>query len=748
MKPKMGLFNGHKHNLWIIAAVLAVFSSTALLAQTKERKEIKDTTNVAERSDTLGEVVVSSLRINRKLMETPAPMAIASYFDYKKFSYRTASDALNSEPGISAGGDGIWARNINVRGLGESRLVTLVDGNRVETATDLTASMSMVDVNDIERIEVIKGAQSALYGSGAMGGIVNIITKEGHFSQNPYFSGNLISGYSSVNKYFSNYLNLNSGAKKWYLKLAGTFGRADDIKTPDGTLKNSQFTTSNFSARLGIKPFSNHILKVQYQRNWSYDVGIPGGDAFPGPATATYKNIGRTLLDASYEITKLSEKFAALKISYFHQYIVRDVEMRPNTITNVTLPNKNVQQTIPELVAPNARHNINGAQIQTNWNLSDNNTLIAGADLWGRRVTSDRTKNVTVNIINPAGKVVKTNKVERGETPIPTATSTTAGVYVNDEMHLIDNRMTVTIGGRVDKIWVKNDVCYDVDYIIMNGVRNDKPANQRVTFEKNNVNDISWSANVGVLYKLSGNVDAVLNLARSYRAPSIEERYKYIDLGNYVRLGNPNLKAEKGYSGDMGIRVWGKRLNVQASIFANRITDMVVENKGEFIYRVAETNKLDTIPALINANISKALLYGFDFKIDYNVIDNLSLSLASSYVIGRDTEEKKYLLMIPPFKAFVGASYSYPSIGTISMYLYTAAKQAKVAEGEIKTGGYCKLDLSLASARMNLGRCGLQLFAGIDNITNRSYSNHISTNRGSISIEPGRNFYIRASFTF
>ena len=282
----------------------------------------------------------------------------------------------------------------------------------------------------------------------------------------------------------------------------------------------------------------------------------------------------------------------------------------------------------------------------------------------------------------------------------------------------------------------------------MNGVRNDKPANQRVTFEKNNLNDLSWSANIGVLYKLTGNVDAVLNIARSYRAPSIEERYKYIDLGNYVRLGNPDLKAENGYSGDMGIRIWGKRLTIQASIFANRITNMVVEDKGEFIYRVTETNKQETLPALIYANISKALLYGFDFKVDYHVIDNLSLSFASSYVIGRDTKKRENLPMIPPFKAIVGASYSCPNIGSLSMSLYTAAKQAKVAEGEIKTGGYCKLDLSIATANMRFGKCGVQLFTGIDNITNRSYSNHISINRGSISVEPGRNFYVSASFTF
>jgi len=54
----------------------------------------------------------------------------------------------------------------------------------------------------------------------------------------------------------------------------------------------------------------------------------------------------------------------------------------------------------------------------------------------------------------------------------------------------------------------------------------------------------------------------------------------------------------------------------------------------------------------------------------------------------------------------------------------------------------------MGSEKIALGKTGLQIFAGIDNITNTSYANHLSTNRGSISVEPGRNFYIRMNFSF
>src|SRR5574344_626497 len=267
------------NKIFILTAALAVISYSAALGMPRYIGKDKDTT-VAVKTENLGSVTVSSMRVNRKLMEVPASMSIAGAFDYRKNSSFSVANILNSEPGISFGGDGIWSTNVVVRGLGESRLVTLIDGDRVETASDLTASLSMIDINNIERVEVIKGAQSSLYGSGAMGGIVNIITKDGYFSDKAYFHGNAISSYSTVNNYYSEYLSLNTGSKKWYLRVNGSYGKAGNTMTPEGILENSGFTTNNIGAKFGFKPAKNHLLKIQFQRNWSTDVGIPGGDAF------------------------------------------------------------------------------------------------------------------------------------------------------------------------------------------------------------------------------------------------------------------------------------------------------------------------------------------------------------------------------------------------------------------------------------------------------------------------------------
>ncbi|PID92447.1 MAG: hypothetical protein CSA96_03320 [Bacteroidetes bacterium] len=721
-------------------AVSGLFMASGMVAG-------QDKSSIFSNPISLGEVSVSSLRTEGLLRQLPSSIVVTDTSDFDKQSALSLSSVLDLEPGVSMGGDGIWATNVNIRGLGEQRLVTLVDGCRVETATELTASLSMIDVNEVERVEIVKGAQSALYGSGAMGGIVNILTKDGHFSPRPFFSGNVSAGYASANKLFSSHAAINSGSEKWYFRLSGTYADADNIRTPEGELPNSQYRMHNVGAKVGIKPFSNHLLRIQYQRNWSKDVGIPGGAAFPGPSEATYTDISRDLLAASYEISQLSEKLSALKLSYFTQFIDRNVNLVPNLVSERVLPNGNTQRISPILFTPAATHLTNGLQLQSDWELSDWNRLIAGVDLWGRKITSQREKQISVEVLNPDGDVLVTKELERGETPLPTSTFTSAGLFMQDEVRLSDDRLKLSFGGRLDGIRVWNEEAHDVDYLVLNGVVNDSPP-RRITFEEGESQELSWAVNAGMLFQLADHVDFSLNLARSFRSPSLEERFKYIDLGSYVRLGDPSLKPEKGNSADLGLRVWSPRFTLQSAVFINHIEDMIVENPGEFIYTMSSGSDPDTLPALINSNVSEALLYGFDIGFEYNIYGNVVLFGSGAYVTGKDIKADSYLPLIPPLNGRAGVRYVYRKAGSIEFAVRAAAKQDRIADGETETDGYYRFDLAMNTKEFRLSGARLQLFLGIDNLTDQSYANHLSTNRGEITIEPGRNIYMRLKLLF
>jgi hemoglobin/transferrin/lactoferrin receptor protein len=706
---------------------------------------------LAQQPFSLGEIIVSSFRENRKVKEMPISLAIVNSLDFRNQSALTLSNVLANEPGINLGSDGPWATNINIRGFSENRLVTLVDGHRIETATDLTASLSLIDVNDIERVEVVKGAQSVLYGTGAMGGVVNIITKDGYFANGHYVSGNFFSGYASANQLLTGNAAISTGSDKWHLRLSGTYTDANDIRTPQGVLANSQFKANNIAARFGVKPFINHLFNVQYQRYWANDVGVPGGESFPGPATATYSEIGRQLVSASYEILNISEKFTSLKLTYFNQYILRNVDLYPNMVSEVDLPNGNLQQVTPELITPTGKHFTHGVQLQSTWSIRSNNTLIAGVDLWSRSLSTKREKFIRVNVFDPQGNLLITNNLVRGEIPNPGSTFASAGIFVHNETHMLNERLTLILGSRIDGVRVVNEQGFDIDYLIVNGERNDTPPNQRITFNQGAESSISWSANAGVLYGLSSDVDASINLARSFRAPSLEERFKYIDLGNMVRMGDPTLNPESGYSLDMGVRIWNPGFTFQFGAFLNWLSEMIVEIPGDFAYTIntgPQEGITDTIAALINANVSKALLYGSDMGFQYKVFTNFVLFGSGSYVRGQDIESNSNLPQIPPMKGRLGVRYTHPLIGSVQLSLIGASKQDKVGVGELATEGYLRWDIGLNSAKFNLGLSKIQFFTGIDNLMDKSYTNHLATNRGAISVEPGRNLYLKLYISF
>ena len=98
-------------------------------------------------------------------------------------------DLMNEVPGAARNADGPWASDVIIRGLGRESVVFLIDGARVNTATDLGGRFGLIDPMEVERIEILKGPVSSLYGSGSIGGVVSVVTRGGRFTPSPATSG-------------------------------------------------------------------------------------------------------------------------------------------------------------------------------------------------------------------------------------------------------------------------------------------------------------------------------------------------------------------------------------------------------------------------------------------------------------------------------------------------------------------------------------------------------------------------------
>lgn len=659
----------------------------------------------------LGEITVTSTRYSKMEKDIALPIEVISTDKLKHKLALSVPDAITSEPGITIVRDGIWGTDINIRGLSRQNIVTLVDGNRIETAANHAAGLSLIDMFDIERIEVIKGGVSSLYGTGAIGGVINVTTKSPSYSDDLILSGTITSGYNSVNEGGLGNLSLTASSDKAFVKASGSVRSAVNTQTPQGVLPNSQFRDNYFSGIAGIKLLNIHELKINFQNFVGKDIGIPGGKSFPQTAAARYQLASRLMYSAEYKLNNLFSFLPSTSVKYFGQEIERKVELKPNS-TTTTLPR--------------ATHSTNGMQFQTNWLLGNLNQLAAGIDFWQRKYTGFRET------------IVKTGASTRitADYPVPNSKYMSTGFYAQDEQRMLANKLVVTFGGRFDLIKVTNAETRNPAYIINNGITTYPSKNPLASFPAGEFNDKSWSGNIGFLFSLMDNVDITLNLAHAFRSPVLEERFQYINLGGDVYLGNPNLKSERGNFVDAGFRIWDDDLSLKTNFFFNSFDNLVIDK-----------------PVIVDSlfqkdNVGKAQLYGFDLGVEYNLLNKLVVFASSSFVIGKDTETNTNLPQIPPMNGRFGLKNSMLKWVSVELASTVFAEQNKVAFGEKATPGYVLFDIYLSSTTIDWNFLSFRVFAGVENIFDKAYRNHLSTNRGSILIEPGRNIFVRTNIAF
>lgn len=159
-----------KHVLLTGAALLSM-SAGAAHAQTQ-----------AAAASRVAEVVVTATSTERDLVDAPASVSVIQREDLMTRPVLDLSDALRDVPGVTVTGIGLTRRGISVRGMPEEHTLVLIDGRRVNSAADAVAhadfDIGWTPVEAIERIEVVRGPLSSLYGSDALGGVVNVITRK------------------------------------------------------------------------------------------------------------------------------------------------------------------------------------------------------------------------------------------------------------------------------------------------------------------------------------------------------------------------------------------------------------------------------------------------------------------------------------------------------------------------------------------------------------------------------------------
>ena len=606
----------------------------------------------------------------------------------------TPADALRREAGIALTRDGIWATSVSIRGLSKERILILSDGERVQTATDIAAALSTIDLNSLERIEVIKGAGSVLYGTGAMGGVVNFV------SARPAYTGRMTTSGRVVN---------------------GSYHQAQDMRTPAGVIDNSQFEDWSVGVQAGLTYADTQELLLDYQHYEANNVGLPGGASFPAQARVRYRNVQRNLLSGEYVFHEPGVYLRELRVKAYTQNFIRDVE-------NYVEPKKTT-------ILPSSTNVTSGARVLTDWTLpSDRHRLKAGVEGWLRDA-----ETVRYNL----QEVGEHEVLVRREQPVPDATMLDLGLFAQYSWDILPEQLTLDAGLRLDYIRTKNDSAFDpvVQFMEINGRPEDEPMDveRSLLYAAGLSHEFSYAAHVDLSYRPARRHRVVLSLSNAYRAASLEERFKYIDQSGTLSVGNPHLKPEQGAFANLSYRFAGDRLRVQADVYANYLFNLITPAFDPAYTTVGG----EVTEALVNTNVDRALFLGAEVEAEYWFLPDLWIAANAGYVRGRDVLARAFLPQLPPLKGLAEVNYRLRDWFIATLFVDWAARQAAVAEGESPTDGYATLNLALQSGRIPLRRLYLRGQAGVDNLLNAEYYNHLNTARGIVRAEPGRNFYVK-----
>jgi vitamin B12 transporter len=218
-------------------------------------------------------VVVTATTVDTPAEQLGVALTVVTGEDFKTYHYATLDDAFRNIPGVNVVQQGSYGKlsSLSIRGANANQVLILVDGVRVSSPTVGQTDLSDISPDLIERIEVIRGPQSTLYGADAIGGVVNIITKKG---TGPFSATveNMGGNYDTLHSRIS----LSGAYKIFNYALSGSHLESN------GQFQNDNSNINAVSGRIGVSlPFDSSLAFVyRYNKN---DSGVPVKGVFPPP---------------------------------------------------------------------------------------------------------------------------------------------------------------------------------------------------------------------------------------------------------------------------------------------------------------------------------------------------------------------------------------------------------------------------------------------------------------------------------
>ena len=700
--------------VFVVVIALGIADGRALRAQGPTRRDTSRADSTRSRMTSLGQVTITATRTAKDIFDAPSAVSVIDSTTLQRRLSNTPVDAFRDLPGLDVTGVGTNQTRPTIRGLGGQRILLLEDGLRLNNSRrqqDFGELPVVAGLSGIDRVEVVRGPASVLYGTDAIGGVVNIITA-GLPSGSDAVHGWAGFRYSSVDQQQMPSAGLEGKAGSFAFRASGAYRETRSYEAPSG--------------RFGDIDLANEVkVNDTGVRDYSYN------------ASASW-SLGR-----SQSVVARAERYTARDAGF--GYVANDDLGATDAPTiQITYPDQDVRRyslgwrasslgtavadrvEVTTYLQDNSRHldldvfipfgrglppTAGVTSQQRNW--TDMRTLGFRAEatkLLGSRVLMtygadafrDRSDNSdsSLTIVTGFGPP----QTEASTRPqVPNASFRSAGLFAQSDVRLLD-RVSVIVGGRLQDVVAKT---------------RSTPQISDPAFESK---DRTAVGTANLLVRAAPGLNLIASVGRGFRSPNLVERFfdGPTPEGSGYQARNLDLDPETSVNVDLGARWRRGVMFAEGFVFQNNVHD------GISIAATGDT--INRLPVFQNVNVDRLRFRGLELTAGARTFNVFDLSASFSRIQSKNVTDPNSPVGDTYSRKFVFGAAWRPVGDRVSLgyTLRHNGEQKDVVAGTSPVGdvlpAFTVHDLRATAALFDRGRNRTSLVVGVSNLTNELYS--------------------------
>lgn len=611
-------------------------------------------------SKTMGEVIVSVNKWEQNLNEVPNKIVKINRPDILRNNPQTSADLLGQTGSVFIQKSQLGGGSPMIRGFATNRVLMVVDGVRMNNAIYRSGNIQNVisiDALSIETAEVVFGPGSLIYGSDAIGGVMDFHTLNAQFSQNnkTLVKGSVLGRYSTANKENTIHADINVGFKKWSFLTSFSYSDFDDLKMgkhggQNGYLRpefverqnNTDVIVQNADSR--IQRFSgynqtNFLQKIRFKpgKNWDiqYSFTYAGtGDAPRYDRLIQYRN--GALRFAEWKYGPMLWRMHNLQVMHSKKTNIYDdarftiaYQDYEESRIDRTRNNNNRNKQIEKVDA-----------ISANWDAAKSigkGQLFYGLEYVHNKVgsTGERT-NISNNAVTPY--------VSR----YPDGSKwSSMGIYGSYKINL-NPKLTLLSGLRYS--YNTLDATFVTTFI-------------NFPYSKAEMKDGALTGNAGLVFRPADGWQINGNISTGYRMPNVDDIGKLFESvpGN-ITVPNPNLTPEYAWNFEVGLsKKIQQNFHFELNGFHTILNDAIVRRPSTF--NGADSILFNGVLSRVESlqNVAKATVWGLQASAEVFFTKQISLLTHANWINGKETDDVKdeqvSLRHAPPFYGSTSLRY-------------------------------------------------------------------------------------------